>query len=307
MLTKEAKNKNNFIKNRFYYNSARSAFIDLLRNLNLKSDELILFPSYIGQSPIEGSGVFDPVRKLNLSYMFYKINDDLSVNFDDIKFIIKEFKIKILFVIHYFGFVQKQIEEISEFCKKNKIILIEDCAHSLSSGINNIKAGTFGDYALFSIHKICASLAGGILQINNNSKSINQDNQLKIEIDDLLLFLNSDIESISNKRRINFEYYLKNLKETILYEIFYKTLPPYTVPLNFPILIKNFDRYEIYKKLLEMEVPCVSLWHTLIKEINTDLYPISKKISSSILNLPVHQDITKEDMDYIIEKLNFLK
>lgn len=304
MLTKEAKNKSNCFKNRFYFNSARSAFFNLLKNLNLKNDDIILFPAYIGQSPFEGSGVFDPVRNLKLNYKFYKVNEDLSVNMDDIKNTVKKTKIKILFVIHYFGFPQKNIKEIADYCLKNNIILIEDCAHSLLSTAGGFETGMFGDFALFSVHKICSSENGGFLQVNNNNKF--EFDRFNIDNNDLLQFLNADMKTVSVIRKANYEYYLEKLKDTDLYEIFYKELPENVVPLNFPILIKNADRYEIYKKLIALNVPCVSLWHTLIKEIDKELYPVSKKISASILNLPVHQDITKDDIDYIISKLNSL-
>lgn len=301
MLTKEAKNKSNCFKNRFYFNSARSAFFNLLKNLNLKSEDTILFPAYIGQSPVEGSGVFDPVRNLKLNYQFYKVNEDLSVDFENIKKIAEETKIKILFVIHYFGFVQRNIEEIAKYCKGNNIILIEDCAHSLLSRVKDKQAGTFGDFSLFSIHKICSSQNGGFLEVKNNNFEYSRFN---IDNEDLLQFVNADIDVISYKRKTNYEYYLKKLKDTNLYEIFYKDIPQEVVPLNFPILIKNADRYEIYKKLLAVNVPCVSLWHTLISEINQEYFPISKRISKEILNLPVHQDITFEDIDYIVSKIN---
>ena len=304
MLTKEAKNKSNYFKNRFYYNSARSAFFTLLKSLNLKQDEVILFPSYIGQSPVEGSGVFDPIRNLKLNYKFYKINQDLSVNFEDIKSITKTTKIKILFLIHYFGFPQKDVEIIADYCKRNNIILIEECAHSLLSTIKNEQTGSFGDFALFSIHKICSAQNGGFLQVNNNNFEFERFN---IDKEDFVQYINSDMNAISFKRRKNYEYYLKKLKDTELFEIFYKELPSNTVPLNFPILIKNADRYEIYKKLIAQSVPCVSLWHTLIQEINQELYPVSKNISASILNLPVHQDITNEDIDYICNKLEHVQ
>ncbi len=308
MLIKEPKIKTNCTKNQLFFDSARSAFLSLLKNTKFEEYEFILMPSYIGQSIKEGSGVFDPVRELQLKYKFYRLNNDLSIDFEDIKKTVQNYKIKMLFIIHYFGFPQKDIEKISVLCKENNIILVEDCTHSFTSTIDNKNIGSFGDYALFSIHKICAAETGGILKINNDKTNILNlcDDDINITINDLYQYVNSDFEAISIKRRENYKYYLEKLNDTSLYEIYYKDLPDGVVPLNFPILIKNADRYDIYKKLIEQNVPCVSLWYKLIDEIDTDVYPVSKMISSTILNLPVHQDITFENINYIIEKLNSL-
>lgn len=304
MLTKEAENKRNCARNCHYYNSAREAFLNLLSNLKVKNDEIILMPAYIGQSIKEGSGVFDPIRKLNCNYSFYRVNADLSVDFDDIKKQIENKNVKILFVIHYFGFPQKNIQKIADYCKEKNIILIEDCAHSYSTKINEKTIGDFGDFALYSIHKIFATNAGGILKINKDDFALTGDTN--IALSDLFQFVNSDIDEISTKRRNIYNYYMKRLNNTELYDIFKAELPDDIVPLNFPILIKDADRYEIYNKLLEKGVPCVSLWYQLIEEINPETYPISADISKRILNLPVHQDITEEDAEKIIVQLNSL-
>ena len=74
--------------------------------------------------------------------------------------------------------------------------------------------------------------------------------------------------------------------------------------MNFPILIEKLDRFEIYKKLVNYNIPVVSLWYKLIDEINIELYKNTHDISSKILNLPVHQDIDFDDINYILEKLN---
>ena len=304
MLIKEPKIKTNCTKNQLFFNSARSAFLSLLKNIKFEEYEFILMPSYIGQSIKEGSGVFDPVRELQLKYKFYRLNNDLSIDFEDIKKTVQNYKIKMLFIIHYFGFPQKDIEKISVLCKKNNIILVEDCAHSFTSTINNKNIGSFGDYALFSIHKIFAASAGGILQINNNNFSYISENQNPINISDIQQYTITDINEMSELRIKNYKYYLENFKENKICKIFYKELPNGTVPLNFPILIYNEDRFELYNKMIEKNIPVVSLWYQLINEIPKVKYCISYDISSRILNLPLHQDIKFEDINYIINNIS---
>lgn len=52
-----------------------------------------------------------------------------------------------------------------------KIILIEDCAHSLGAKYNNKLVGTFGDISMFSFgrDKVISSVNGGMLCVNNIS------------------------------------------------------------------------------------------------------------------------------------------
>ena len=103
MLTKEPFEKK--CRNKIFYNSAREAFYELLKQIDLKQDEYILMPSYIGQSLKEGSGVFDPIRRLKLNYKFYKLNALLNINFKDIESQCNKYKIKVIFIINYFLFI----------------------------------------------------------------------------------------------------------------------------------------------------------------------------------------------------------
>jgi len=61
-------------------------------------------------------------------------------------------KTKAVVVVHLYGFIIPDIKEIAEFCKDNNLILIEDVAQALGTDINGKKAGTFGDFGIFSFH-----------------------------------------------------------------------------------------------------------------------------------------------------------
>ena len=51
---------------------------------------------------------------------------------------------------HMYGNPNQDIEKISDYCKKNRILFIEDCASCAGAVIGNRKAGSFGDYSVFS-------------------------------------------------------------------------------------------------------------------------------------------------------------
>ncbi|MFH0856895.1 MAG: DegT/DnrJ/EryC1/StrS family aminotransferase, partial [bacterium] len=93
-------------------------------------------------------------------------------------------KTKAIIVQHTFGNPEK-IEEIREVCgnnthpnpplkgegNKGRIILIEDCAHSLGARYNGRLVGTFGDISMFSFgrDKVISSVNGGMLCVNNEA------------------------------------------------------------------------------------------------------------------------------------------
>lgn len=67
---------------------------------------------------------------------------------------------------HLGGFACK-INEISLLAKKNKLIVVEDCAQGLFSLVNGTIAGTKGDYICFTLIKNAKGIGGGILATND--------------------------------------------------------------------------------------------------------------------------------------------
>ena len=68
------------------------------------------------------------------------------------------------------------------------------------------------------------------------------------------------------------------------------------IPHTFPIRVKNLKREKLYFYLMERNMPTTALYYRMIDEIDASKYPTSYAISSEILNLPVHQDTTNEDI-----------
>lgn len=305
MITKEAEDKTKNKLPIYFTISARTAFRIILQSVFENSNSGILMPSYIGETDKEGSGVFDPVRITKVKYGFYKINADLSADFDDIKQKIDSGNFKAILIIHYFGFIRSNIVEIANYCKLKNIVLIEDCAHSFSSNINKRKIGTFGDFAFFSIHKIVPTKNGGILKCDRVHPQISQhmSGDDIISINDLVDYNRSDYNLIEEKRIENYKYYLRHWTALKHISPLYPQLPEGIVPLNFPIIIEDGLREKIYFDLIEKGVITCSLYYRMIEEISKDDYPVSYDISFKILNLPVHQDTEFADIELILSKI----
>lgn len=73
-----------------------------------------------------------------------------------------------IIVQHTFGIAAK-IAKIKEIARENKLVLIEDCAHSLGGTLDGKKLGTFGDVSFFSFgrDKVISSVFGGMAITNN--------------------------------------------------------------------------------------------------------------------------------------------
>lgn len=279
---------------KIFVDKGRIAFSYILKHIKGR----ILLPSYIGINDKEGSGVFDPIIENKTKYEFYNLNKDLSIDMEDFLNKVKDPQIKSVLVIHYFGFMQTDIEKIAEICKKNNKYLIEDCAHSLLSKHKNKELGSFGDASFFSLHKILPIENGGILQINNPKikiKKIKNTGHAK-------LFNNFDFKKIAEIRRKNYLYLLNKLKSFSTIEILYPKLQEDIVPVNFPILIKNKDRDSIYFAMRDKNIELVSLYYRLIEQIDKK-YSNSYYISKHITNLPIHQAITFKDIDEMVQGL----
>jgi len=66
----------------------------------------------------------------------------------------------IILLSHIGGIINPDIEQIAELCKEEKIILLEDCAHSFGATLNEKHSGTFGDAGVFSFYSTKAIPAG---------------------------------------------------------------------------------------------------------------------------------------------------
>ncbi|TSC94253.1 MAG: DegT/DnrJ/EryC1/StrS aminotransferase family protein [Parcubacteria group bacterium Licking1014_1] len=152
-----------------YGRNALYAILSVLKNEKKLNN--ILFPAYSCGDEIE------PAKKLGYNIYFYKLKSEknFQIDLDDIIKNIEGFN-GVLIVTHYLGFVQRDIKVIANYCKKNGIVLIENCAHCFGTKYNGRAIGTFGDYSIFSIRKNLPLPHGGALIINNNSiiKDINR-------------------------------------------------------------------------------------------------------------------------------------
>jgi len=91
--------------------------------------------------------------------------EDLCMSFDDFKEKAEQYRPKVAWIVHIGGHIAFDIEKIAEYCKENKIWLIEDCAHAHGADWNGKKPGSWGDAGIYSMYatKTISTGEGGIL------------------------------------------------------------------------------------------------------------------------------------------------
>lgn len=114
------------------------------------------------------------LKKLNLKredqIAILTTSDDIYVsicvsipcfNYATISRIVTE-KTKVIVLIHEYGYIKNNINELVQHWKSKGIIIIEDCAHIAGEG-GGRQVGGYGDYVLYSLTKVIPGEAGGML------------------------------------------------------------------------------------------------------------------------------------------------
>ena len=302
MISKAPESIDNYYHQIIYYDNARNAFEDILLNLMEHQESTILLPAFIGYSPKEGSGIFDPILHTGIQYKFYAMTKELFIDINDLKE--KEESIqgkKIVLLVHYLGYADPNYNQVINLCKKQNAIIIEDAAHAFYTEYYNHKIGKKADYIIYSLHKMLPFKNGGMLKIQKKNKfRIYHKAHTSY---DILAYNIAEISKTRKKNSLIIENALKNNEKITLLRPNNKFAE--SIPQTYPILLKNsIDRYAVYLELNRLGFGVVSLYHTLISELSDNIYSNSKELSSSILNLPVHQDASKEEITEMCHELN---
>tara|TARA_B100001029_G_scaffold39339_1_gene30482 strand:- start:13903 stop:14976 length:1074 start_codon:yes stop_codon:yes gene_type:complete len=226
-----------------------------------------------------------------------------------------------------------QGELIQNWCKKNKIKLIEDSAHALGSEYSKCLAGNLGDISIISFtpHKIITTGQGGMILTNNkrlsdfinNFKSFNREAGksdwhsgfgLNFKFTDLQASLGVSQfsrleENIKTKKKI-----YKAYKENISSNNFYvNSFNDAEVPWFFDLVTKSTKvRNSLHSFLKKNGIetrfsyPALSQ-QKFLEEFKRKNLSFSENIHDKILWLPSSLGLKNNELKEIINKLNSFK
>lgn len=301
MITKSAENQPNYARVMVPFQSARVAFGAILRAV-MSSRGRVLLPAYIGWSPREGSGVFDPVHALRLNYSFYALDERLHIDLRSLQSEMERGGVSLLVLIHYFGFVDPSYKDVVKLARAHGIFVLEDEAHAMLSDVVGGICGRLGDASIFSFHKMLPVASGGAAVVNNAESPLAK----KLIADDsyTVPMSNYDLLRIAERRCANALALHRMLHDSVKDVVpLWSAADPRTVPQSYPVLIQRGSRDRIYHEMNAAGYGVVSLYHTLVSQITSESFPATTKISQNILNLPVHQDVPESELEPMVQEL----
>ncbi|MFR3030691.1 MAG: DegT/DnrJ/EryC1/StrS family aminotransferase [Blautia sp.] len=129
-----------------------------LKNGIARKGDVVLAPDYLCISVLNSLEVAD------LEFRFYHIREDLTIDLEDLEKKLDE-KVKILYVIHYFGIPQplRTVEAIKRMRGRQSFWIIEDLTQALYTWDTG-RIG-FGDYLVASTRKWLPVTDGGLLAV----------------------------------------------------------------------------------------------------------------------------------------------
>ena len=246
-----------------FFSHARTALKYGLKYLGIDSNDYILLPDYICDV------VLHPMDQLGIKYKYYPINDNLNPNWDELENIVDE-KTKALLMVHYFGQPQ-HIEKFQNFCKKHKLLLIENNAHGHGGSYNGKQLGTFGDCGVSSPRKMLNIQSGGLLWLKD--KELNIELSLSPYRSSIFNHLNVSVGNYSPSLKLFLKRLLKKRPQYENIEAFReKHLNDYAIDLwSKKVLLKtDFNGMRDYRQKVYKN------WHTFA--LKNNLIPVFSKL-----------------------------
>jgi dTDP-4-amino-4,6-dideoxygalactose transaminase len=214
--------------------------------------------------------------------------------------------------------------DIQKFCKEKNILFIEDAAQSFGSSLNNIPAGTIGDCSVYSFNsnKVVAGINGGGVFLTDDesvAKRVKLIRRHGKDQDFSMLGFNSRMyvlnAQIINLRLQNAERNQSRRQEIArIYNDAFIDLPVITQGMS-PGLNHNYHKYVMRFKDMhtrnrvknalrasvhyEMPLSENSMYNGLVHRKDNCVNSIIA--ANTVLSLPVHAWMTKEETSNIID------
>ena len=229
--------------------------------------------------------------------------------------------------VHFGGF-PCNLKDIQDIAKKHKLTIIEDAAHAAGTTYSKKKIGSHGTAVCFSFHPVknLAMPTGGLISINHK----NHKQFRKTLLARRWCGITDRVDSEYDVKELGWNYYMNEFSAAIgltqlkklnstnkirkkIAKIYDKELClerkiPYSQNCSYHIYwIQVNNRTKFRKKMEEMNIETGIHYrpiHTFTMYKNTAKIPITEKISKKIVSIPIHPNLTENNIDKIIVNVN---
>jgi len=229
--------------------------------------------------------------------------------------------------VHFAGF-PCNLKDIQDIAKKHKLTIIEDAAHAVGTTYSKKKIGSHGTAVCFSFHPVknLAMPTGGLISINHK----NHKQFRKTLLARRWCGITDRVDSKYDVKELGWNYYMNEFSAAIgltqlkklnstnkirkkIAKIYDKELClerkiPYSQNCSYHIYwIQVNNRTKFRKKMEEMNIETGIHYrpiHTFTMYKNTAKIPITEKISKKIVSIPIHPNLTENNIDKIIVNVN---
>ena len=346
----------------FYTHKGRCGLGQLCKIWKIKTGDEILVPAYNCGTEI------DPFIHYGLSVIFYRVDRGAKIDFENLLQRVTS-NTRVIYVTHYFGWPQ-DLSHLSEYCKKNHIYLMEDCALSLFSTPKGCSLGLSGDAAIYSFPKTLPVPDGGALTLVSNTQlkepffkppltkkiirgmlpflkravlrlgdkagifpylphtlygfsgnhnkslpltteglpeipmSYYYDTQIQVMTASVItryIVKHTDSKQVILQRRQNYLQLLDALSGSKFFKPLFPKLPEGVCPLFFPVIVE--DRELLSNQLNMRGIAAIQWWSGFHRDFSWKNFPEAQYLKEHLLALPIHQQLTFEDINYMIHEI----
>jgi dTDP-4-amino-4,6-dideoxygalactose transaminase len=257
--------------------------------------------------------------------IFADILDDLNIDPESVQELISPHT-KAIVPVHYTGKVCR-MDSLLRIADNHGLMLIEDAAQAFSATYKGRKAGSFGSMGCFSMNpmKVLGALGeAGIIVTDRDdlyeklialryNGTVNREVCIEASLNGrldtiqaaILLRKLDDVETVIRKRRDHADYYSEQLQRIV--EIPIEKEDEKDVYYTYTIKTDCRDNLKSYleEKGIETKIqhPYLMPEQPAYKTNVKGKYENAMKLVKRILCLPVHEKMSEEDLDYVIENV----
>lgn len=257
---------------------------------------------------------------------------NFNIDVNKIEYLINE-NTSAIIPVHVYGNIC-DVYGIKKLADKYKLKVIYDGAHSFGEKFNGINVSNFGDATIYSFHasKVYNTIEGGCVATQNKNLKekidkltnfgLNQNNSELIGMNAKMNEFSAamglcnlrNFETTINRRKHIIERYKRGLNNMTSLKFCTEDSRVTSNYSYLPIILKSPNLREfLYNELNRLNIQVLRNFYPIVTEhfcyeIRFKKYflPVAKQLASRVLTLPLYEDLSIDEVDYIVDTMRRL-